>query len=243
MENKILVELNNIWKKYRIVGKFRKSLRESISSFFKKNEEIEVDEFWALQNINLTLRKGECVGIYGPNGSGKTTILKLISSITYPTKGEIKVNGKVAPLISVGAGFHNDLTGRENIITNGTILGMKLKEIKKKEESIIEFSEIDGKFLDMPVRKYSTGMYTRLGFSVAVHSTAEILLLDEILAVGDEQFREKCHEKIKELKDTKSIILVSHSMEIMRKIVDRIVYINKGVIVNEEKVTTPDEKI
>ncbi len=236
MDKENLVELKNIWKKYKIIGKFKKSLRESISSFFKEKEEIEDDEFWALEDINLTLKKGECISIYGPNGSGKTTILKLISSITYPTKGEINIKGKVAPLISLGAGFHNDLTGRENILTNGSILGMSIKEIKEKEESIIEFSELDRKFIDMPVRKYSTGMNTRLGFSVAVHSTAEIILLDEILAVGDEKFREKCHEKIKELKETKSIILVSHHMDIVRSIVDRIVYIKKGKIVEEEEI-------
>lgn len=239
MESEPKIELINIWKKYRIVGKFKKSLRESIISLFKKNEEVEEDEFWALKNINLTLRKGECLGIYGPNGSGKTTILKIIASITYPTKGTMNINGKVAPLISVGAGFHQDLTGRENIITNGSILGMSLKEIREKEESIIEFSEIEPKFLDMPVRKYSTGMNTRLGFSVAVHSSAEILLLDEILAVGDEKFREKCHEKLRELKKNKSIILVSHNMEIMKKMVDRVKYIKKGEFVDEE-IISPD---
>lgn len=239
MSTQNLIELKNIWKKYKIVGKFRKSLRESISSFFKENNEIEADEFWALQDINLSLKKGECVALYGPNGSGKTTILKLISSITYPTKGEVIINGKVAPLISLGAGFHNDLTGRENILTNGSILGMSIKEVREKEESIIEFSEIDRKFIDMPVRKYSTGMNARLGFSVAVHSTAEILLLDEILAVGDEKFREKCHAKISELKENKSIILVSHNMEIVKKIVDRIYYIDKGIFVDEETITRP----
>lgn len=233
-ENKPLIELRNIWKKYKIVGKFKKSLRETIVSVFSNNRETDEDEFWALRNINLKLLKGECLGIFGPNGSGKTTILKIIASITYPTKGERIVNGRVAPLISVGAGFHQDLTGRENILTNGTILGMTLKELREKEESIIEFSEIEPKFLDMPVRKYSTGMNTRLGFSIAVHSTAEILLLDEILAVGDEKFREKCHQKIHELKDNKSIILISHNMEIMRKMVDRIVYIKKGEFVDEE---------
>lgn len=238
MNNNYLIELENIWKKYKIVGKFRKSLRETISSYFKKERlEIEVDEFWALKDINLKLQRGECLGIYGPNGSGKTTILKLISSITYPTKGNLIINGSVAPLISVGAGFHNDLTGRENILTNGSILGMKIKEIKEKEESIIEFSEIDKKFLDMPVRKYSSGMYARLGFSVAVHSSAEIILLDEILAVGDKKFREKCHTKIKELKYNKSIILVSHNMEIMQNIVDRIIYIKNGEFVDEQIIT------
>lgn len=242
MDNENLIELKNIWKKYRIIGKFKKSLRESLSSLFREKEEIEADEFWALQNINLTLKKGECVSIYGPNGSGKTTILKLIASITYPTRGEININGKVAPLISLGAGFHNDLTGRENILTNGSILGMPIKDIREKEESIIEFSEIDRKFIDMPVRKYSTGMNARLGFSVAVHSTAEIILLDEILAVGDEKFREKCHEKIKELKKTKSIILVSHNMEIVKKIVDRIIYIKKGQFVGDEIIAEGDNE-
>jgi len=194
-------------------------------------DKLDVGEFWALQDVNIAVKKGECVGLYGPNGSGKTTILKLIASVTYPDKGEVFVDGSVAPLISVGAGFHPDLTGKENIYTNGTIIGMTIKEIGKKIDSIIEFSEIESKFIDMPVKKYSTGMNARLGFSIAIHSSAEIILVDEILAVGDESFQAKCIKKIKTLiEQGKTIVIVSHNFSLMEELADRIIHIQKGIL-------------
>lgn len=204
-------------------------MREDIVSLFKwNNSDLKRDEFWALKGVNLTVQRGECVGLYGPNGAGKSTILKLIASVTYPTKGDVKVMGRVAPLIEIGAGFHMDLTGRENIFINGAILGMSIKEIKSKLNDIIEFSEL-GQFIDMPVKKYSSGMYLRLGFSVAVHSSAEILLIDEILAVGDEDFQRKCIEKIKELiGDGRTIIMVSHNRELMERLTGRVIFVYKG---------------
>lgn len=196
-------------------------------------DKLDVGEFWALQDVNIAVKKGECVGLYGPNGSGKTTILKLIASVTYPNKGEVFVDGSVAPLISVGAGFHPDLTGKENIYTNGTIIGMTIKEIGKKIDSIIEFSEIESKFIDMPVKKYSTGMNARLGFSIAIHSSAEIILVDEILAVGDESFQEKCIKKIESLtRDNKTILIVSHNKKKMEELTDRILFIRNGHIIS-----------
>lgn len=204
-------------------------MREDIVNLFKwNNSGFKRDEFWALKGINLTIRRGECIGLYGPNGAGKSTILKLIASVTYPTKGDVKVRSRVAPLIEVGAGFHMDLTGKENIFINGAILGMSIKEIKSKLNEIIEFSEL-GQFIDMPVKKYSSGMYLRLGFSVAVHSTADILLIDEILSVGDEDFQRKCIEKIRELRgEGRTIIIVSHNRELMARLTERILFIRKG---------------
>ncbi len=231
MSSENLIELKNVWKKYSTRDVFHRSLREEITNLFARSPSDKLDEgeFWALQNINIDIRKGECVGLYGPNGSGKTTILKLIASVTYPNMGEVKVGGRVAPLLSVGAGFHPDLTGMENIYTNGTIIGMTRKEIGEKIDSIIEFSELEKKFMDMPVKKYSTGMNARLGFSIAIHSSTEIILIDEILAVGDESFQRKCTDKIKDLiKSDKTIIIVSHSRERMEELTDRILFINNG---------------
>ena len=225
MSSDIAIEMKNVWKKYSKSATFHNNLREEIVKLFKpKNkDELKQDEFWVLKDFNLTVKKGESIGFYGPNGSGKSTILKLISKVTYPDKGEIIVNGKVAPLIEVGAGFHPDLTGRENILMNGAILGMNIKEIKRKERHIIVFSGIE-KFIDMPVKKYSSGMYLRLAFSIAIHSDADIFLFDEIIAVGDEEFRKKCDNTVLGLlKSNKTILIVSHNKKVLEKMTDRIV--------------------
>ncbi len=234
MSSETIIELKNIWKKYTFKGYFHNSIREDIANIFNKKhvDELKKNEFWALQDINIAIDKGECIGIYGPNGSGKTTILKLIASVTYPSQGEINVNGRVAPLIAVGAGFHKDLTGRENIFMNGAIIGMRISEIKDNFDSIIEFAELQ-KFVDMPIKRYSSGMRVRLGFSIAIHSKAEILLIDEILAVGDQSFRNKCSDKLKELvRSDKTIVMVSHDINRMKEITDRIIYIEKGQFVS-----------
>ncbi|MGI9533904.1 MAG: ABC transporter ATP-binding protein [Thermodesulfobacteriota bacterium] len=235
MSSDPVIKINNVWKKFKINKNMRNNLREDIENIFLngRNNGIGNDEFWALKDINININKGESVGLYGPNGSGKTTIIKLLANVTYPTKGEIKVIGKVAPLISVGAGFHPELTGKENIYTNGAILGMSIKQIKECQDQIIDFSGIEYQFLEMPVKNYSSGMTTRLGFSVAVHSNADIFLLDEILAVGDEAFREKCLIKIEELiKLNKTILLVTHNKDFLDRIACRTIFINKGQITN-----------
>lgn len=227
-----LIELRDVWKKYSLKEHFHKSIREDLVSIIKAERSIKKEEFWALRGINLEIKKGECVGLYGPNGAGKSTILKLIASVTYPTKGTVNVRERVAPLIEVGAGFHLDLTGRENIFVNGAILGMSIREIKSKMDEIVQFSELE-RFIDMPVKKYSSGMYLRLGFSVAVHSEADILLIDEILSVGDERFQTKCISKLKELVENgKTILIVSHDIELMRRLTKRIVFIKEGEIEN-----------
>jgi len=226
----MMIILERVWKKYYFHQVFHRSLREDIVNFFKKRPKNEMGkgEFWALKDITFRVRKGECVGLYGPNGAGKSTILKLIARVTYPTKGTVTVKGRVAPLIEIGAGFHPDLTGRENIYINGAILGMRIKEIKQKIPQIVEFSEL-GEFIDMPVKKYSSGMYLRLGFAVAIHSEADIFLIDEILAVGDEAFQKKCLEKIEELKRrSKTILFVTHNRRLMEKIANRTIFLKKG---------------
>ena len=235
MSSNPIIKLSNISKKYKLKGRSRKTLRQDIKKFFhKKNiETLANNEFWALKDINFSVNKGESVGLYGPNGSGKTTIIKLLSRVTIPTKGEITVNGTIAPLIAVGAGFHPELTGKENIYTNGTILGMSIKHLKEVEKSIIEFSGLGSEFLDMPIKNYSSGMNARLGFSVAVHSDADIFLLDEVISVGDEDFRQKCSDKIESLMDKKkTFLIVTHNHELMKKLTNRIIYIDEGAIVD-----------
>ena len=239
MSSEYILELNNVWKKYKLSEKRHNTLRDDIAGLFndKKNQELKDTEFWALKDINIKIKSGETIGLYGPNGSGKTTIIKLLANVTYPTRGEVFVRGVVAPLISVSAGFHPELTGRENIYTNGTILGMKIDELKEKEEQILEFSGLEREFMEMPVKKFSSGMTTRLGFSIAVHSDAEIFLLDEVLEVGDESFREKSAIKIKELMmSKKTFIIVSHNKSKMKQLVSRIIYLDHGKIENEELV-------
>lgn len=234
MSSEYVVEFHNVWKKYSKSQFFHNSLREEIVCLFscgKAKAELHDGEFWALRDINLRIARGECIGLYGPNGSGKSTLLKLMANVTCPTKGNLRVGTKVAPLIELGAGFHPDLTGRENVFMNGTILGMGIREVKSRMDEIVEFSGLKD-FIDVPVKKYSSGMYLRLAFSVAIHSRADTFLFDEILAVGDEEFQKKCMDKICEIKFAgKTIIMVSHNRESMERITDRIVYFDGGGII------------
>ncbi len=240
MSSEPVIEIKNVWKKFRVKRRFHNTLRENIEFFFSNSKKTtkKSNEFWALKDINITVNKGESVGLYGPNGSGKTTIIKLLAKVTYPTKGGIKLKGIVAPLISVGAGFHPELTGKENIYTNGVILGMSIKQIKSRLDKIMEFTELEEKFLDMPVKQYSSGMVIRLGFAVAIHSNANVFLLDEVLAVGDQSFRDKCRTKIHQMiKDSeKTFFIITHNFDQMKNLTDRIYYINKGCIEKEEVV-------
>ena len=183
-----------------------------------------------LQGINLKIKKGETVALIGVNGSGKSTLLKLMTKIYYPTTGKIDVNGKLTSLLELGAGFHQDFTGRENIYFNASIFGLTAKEIDSRVQEIIDFSEL-GEFIEAPVRTYSSGMYMRLAFSVAINVGAEILLIDEILAVGDQHFQDKCYAKLEELKKSgKTIVIVSHSLPAVRKLCDRTVWLYEGKI-------------
>ncbi len=187
-----------------------------------------VDSFWALNDIDLTVQRGETIGIIGPNGSGKSTLLKLIAGVSQPTKGSVKINGRIAPLIELGAGFHPELTGRENVFLNGVILGMLRSEVEAKFKDIVDFAEL-WDFIDQPVKHYSSGMYLRLAFAVAVHTDPEILLVDEILAVGDESFQKKCLSIISTFhNEGKTIIIVSHALDMIQDLCQRACFIYKN---------------
>lgn len=195
-----------------------------------------VETFWALQDINLDIKKGETVGIIGPNGAGKSTLLKLMAGVTKPTKGEIKINGDIAPLIELGAGFHPELTGRENVTLNGVILGMSKEQVAEKFKEIVDFAEL-WEFIDQPIKHYSSGMYLRLAFSVAVHTKPDILLIDEILAVGDESFKQKCFKKMEEFKkEGVTIVLVSHALGQIQEFCNRAVYLDEHRIIMDNGV-------
>ena len=189
------------------------------------------DNFLALDNINLEIEKGKVMGLIGPNGAGKSTLLKILARITYPSAGNVSINGRLASLLEVGTGFHPELTGRENIYLNGSILGMSKKEITTHFDEILEFSGVS-KFIDTPVKHYSSGMYVRLAFSVAAHLDSDILLIDEVLAVGDAQFQKKCLAKMNEATQAqnRTVVFVSHNMSIARNLCDEIAYLEEGKI-------------
>ncbi|MBU6427164.1 ABC transporter ATP-binding protein [Patescibacteria group bacterium] len=202
---------------------FVKEKARTVAGFEKK------EEFWALDNINIEINRGDVIGIIGHNGAGKSTLLKILSQITPPTKGEVIIRGKVGSLLEVGTGFNPELTGRENIFLNGAIIGMTKREISRKFDQIVDFAGIS-KFLDTPVKYYSSGMYVRLAFSVAAHMEPDILLVDEVLAVGDAEFQRKCLNKMEEVthKDGRTIIFVSHSMSAIERLCKKTVLLEKG---------------
>ena len=232
MESTIVVE--KISKKYDI-GKLQKDtqFREALINFtkrvfFRNNEKKE--EIWALKDVSFSANYGEIIGIVGPNGAGKSTLLKILSKITYPTSGRIKVLGRVASLLEVGTGFHEELTGRENIFLNGSILGMKKDEVKQKLDEIISFSGVE-KFLDTPIKRYSTGMRLRLGFSVAAHLDTDVLFIDEVLAVGDVAFQKKCLNLMGDFtRSGRTVLFVSHNMPVVENLCPRVLWIDNGEI-------------
>lgn len=244
-----IIKVENLSKKY-IIGHDRGaqgafqyySLRDSLAHFgrgmyqrlrhpLSPNQEItELEEFWALKDINFEIKQGDRVGIIGRNGAGKSTLLKILSRITEPTSGKITMKGRVASLLEVGTGFHPELTGRENIYLNGAILGMTRVEIKKKFDEIVAFAEVE-KFLDTPVKRYSSGMYVRLAFAVAAHLEPEILLVDEVLAVGDAEFQKKCLGKMKDVsKEGRTVLFVSHNMAAISNLCSRGILLDNGLI-------------
>jgi ABC-type polysaccharide/polyol phosphate transport system ATPase subunit len=191
------------------------------------------EDFWALRDVSFEVKRGEALGIIGHNGAGKSTILKLLSNITTPTSGEITINGRLAALIEVGSGFHPELTGRENIFLSGSILGMKRREIEAKLDQIIEFAGVR-EFIDTPVKRYSSGMYVRLGFAIAAHLDADVLLLDEVLAVGDASFQAKCLQRVRELRESgKTIVFISHDLAAVERLCDRVLLMERGRLVAE----------
>jgi lipopolysaccharide transport system ATP-binding protein len=246
-----VIKVENLSKKY-IIGHQQKerytALRDvianNVKSVWRKTRELvqgrmQVDgeiaeEFWALKGINFEIRQGDRVGIIGRNGAGKSTLLKILSRITEPTEGRISIRGRVASLLEVGTGFHPELTGRENIFLNGAILGMNRAEIRAKFDEIVAFAEVE-KFLDTPVKRYSSGMYVRLAFAVAAHLEPEILIVDEVLAVGDAQFQKKCLGKMDDVSknEGRTVLFVSHNIEAIRKLCNKGIIFNKGTIQNE----------
>lgn len=220
------IEVRNMYKQFKLVYDKPYTLKERLV-FWNKTKS---DTHMVLKDINLDIKKGETVALIGTNGSGKSTLLKLMTKILYPNKGTLETNGKLTSLLELGAGFHPDFTGRENIYFNASIFGLTRKEIEKRVPDIIEFSEL-GSYIDNPVRTYSSGMYMRLAFSVAINVDAEILLVDEILAVGDQHFQDKCFKKLEELRDSdKTIVIVSHSLAPIRKLCERGIWIYDGIV-------------
>ena len=220
------IEVRNLKKIFKIYPDKSNSIKKKIL-FFKRNK-YEVNQ--VLDGVSFDIKKGEAVGLIGKNGCGKSTTLKLLNRIMYPTSGTIRVNGRVSSLIELGAGFHPDMSGRENIYTNASIFGLTKKQIDEKLDDIIEFSEL-GEAVDNPVRTYSSGMYMRLAFSVAINVEADVLLIDEILAVGDVSFQKKCFEKLREIKYSgTTIVIVSHSLQQIEQICDKSIWIEKGHI-------------
>lgn len=218
------IEVRNVSKSFKVYYDKGATLKEKI--LFKKRNRYE--EHHVLKDINLTIRKGEVVGLVGKNGCGKSTLLKLMTRIIYPDQGSITVNGKVSSLLELGAGFHPDMSGRENIYTNASIFGLTKKEIDERLDEIIAFSEL-GEFIDNPVRTYSSGMYMRLAFSVAINVDAEVLLVDEILAVGDAAFQAKCFNKMQDIKRSgATIVIVSHDLASIERLCDKAVWIDNG---------------
>jgi len=219
---KPIIEFQNVTKEFSMNS--QKTFKEFLPALFRGEK--TVNRFTALKDINFKVKRGETLGIIGPNGSGKSTILKLVAKVMSPTKGKVTVRGKVSPLIELGAGFHPELSGRENIYLNGAILGLKRKEIDKNFKSIVDFAEL-WDFIDQPIKHYSSGMYMRLAFAVAVHVDPEILIVDEILAVGDTEFQAKCFKKMVEFKKNGvTIIFVSHVLDQVRSFCSRVIYLN-----------------
>lgn len=221
------ISIKNISKKY-LVGKQKDgSLRGTLSGFFQSNKHT-TEEFYALKDVSFDVMQGDVVGIIGKNGAGKSTLLKILSQITKPSSGRIELNGRVASLLEVGTGFHPELTGRENVFLNGTILGMTRKEVALKFDEIVAFSGVE-KFIDTPVKHYSSGMYVRLAFAVAAHLEPEILIIDEVLAVGDAEFQKKCLGKMKDVAgEGRTVLFVSHDLGAVKQLCNKGVLLEKG---------------
>lgn len=233
MKNDVVIEVKDVTKSFKIYTDKGKMLKERI--LFRNRNRYEMRN--VLKGISFEVKRGESIGLIGSNGCGKSTTLKLLSKIIYPNSGSIQIAGRVSSLIELGAGFHPDMSGRENIFINAAIFGLSRKETEKRLKSIIEFSELE-EFIDNPVRTYSSGMYMRLAFSVAISVDADILLIDEILAVGDTNFQAKCFNKLREIKASGvTIIMVSHDSNMIERFCDRAIWLNDGRIVEQGKTT------
>lgn len=229
MDEKI-IEVNNVSMMFNKSKERIDNVKEYFIRFIKR--QIMIEEFWALKNVSFDVKKGEFLGIVGLNGSGKSTLLKLISGVMKPTNGNINVKGTIAPLIELGAGFDMNLSARENVFLNGAVLGFSRKEMQKKFEWIIDFAEL-WDFVDSPIKNYSSGMIARLGFSIATASNPDILIVDEILGVGDFKFQQKCHRRMNEIIESGATVLfVSHSINQIKELCSRVVWLNNGELVD-----------
>jgi lipopolysaccharide transport system ATP-binding protein len=229
----VAIQVEHVWKKFR-KGELHDSLRELIPAIGRRligrsgRDQLHDREFWALRDVSFEVKRGESLGIIGPNGAGKSTMLKLLSRIIRPNRGSYRVNGRLSALIEVGSGFHQDLSGRENIYLNGIILGMKRAEIRAKEEAIIDFAGVDD-FIDTPVKRYSSGMKARLGFAVAAHMEPDVLLVDEVLSVGDAKFRAKCIRHMQDLiRGSTTVVFISHILDQVRSLCPNSLVLSKG---------------
>jgi lipopolysaccharide transport system ATP-binding protein len=255
--SRTIIKVENVSKQYRLgkigTGTFAKDVNRwwhtmlgkedpylKIGENSRKNNRSENEYIWALKDVSFDVKQGQVLGIIGRNGAGKSTLLKILSRTTIPTTGSIKIKGRIASLLEVGTGFHPELTGRENIFLNGAILGMSKREITSKFDEIVDFSGVE-KYIDTPVKRYSSGMYVRLAFAVAAHLEPEILIIDEVLAVGDAEFQKKCLGKMKDVTgDGKTVLFVSHNMTAMNSLCDTVMYLKDGLV---EKVGEPSETI
>lgn len=230
VEGQPLVTLHNVSRRFRIHQDQQRSFQDLFINLFGLRKRAVQDGFWPLRDISFSVNKGESLGIIGPNGSGKSTLLKLITGVLEPTQGEIVVNGRISALLELGAGFHPDLTGRENIFLNGSMYGLGRRDILEKLDSIIDFSEL-GEFIDMPIKHYSSGMYVRLGFAVAIHTQPDLLVVDEVLAVGDAAFQNKCMNEIQKFRQRGgTLLLVSHDLGAIQSICERAIWYEQGQI-------------
>jgi len=228
----VLLALDRVWRRHRRFSRRPRSLKEAAIGWLK-GRRIEADSFWALRDVSFALRRGETLGVCGPNGAGKSTLLKVVARIVEPTHGAVVVRGRLATMLELGSGFVHDLTGRQNLTLNGAILGLTDREMRDKLDAILEFADL-GEFVDSPVRTYSMGMYMRLGFAIASHVEADVLLLDEVLAVGDAAFQRKCLAWIDASRAAgTSVILVSHDLAALEAQCDRVLWLESGSVVAE----------
>ena len=228
MEKPIMIQADHVYMKFSLSSEKFDSFKEYVIKSIKK--QVPYDEFWALKDVSFELRKGDALGLIGLNGSGKSTMLKTIAGVLKPTKGSVTVNGSIAPLIELGAGFDMDLTARENVFLNGALLGYSRKQMQEYYDDIVEFSELKD-FMDVPVKNFSSGMVSRLAFAIATIGTPDILIVDEVLSVGDFRFQEKCEQRIQKMMNGETTILfVSHNINQVEKLCNKIVWLEKGVV-------------
>lgn len=232
-----IIEFQGVSKRFTLSHDRPRSMQEALLRLLRPQRQ-PVEEFWALREVSFGVQRGQTVGLIGTNGSGKSTALKLMAGILQPTSGSIRVGGRISALLELGSGMHPDLSGRENIYLNGSLLGIPNREMETRAQEIIRFAELE-RFIDMPVKHYSSGMYMRLGFSVAIHTRPDILLLDEVLTVGDQSFQSKCIDRIYEMKKRgTTIVMVSHGLEQVRDLCDELVWLKDGVLAGEGSAAT-----